>query len=231
MFRLSVKPAIAALGLVLSFGISHASAQSSLVGGWQVTPDAGVVLAFDTSTTDTLRILSKTVTFTTPAALGITFTQMDQAALPFIEIENESITNSTGAGWTAFTYQLNPSTANFDGVGNVFAPPIGSGVNFISANLNPVTHDTLIYTGTQSDGAKSIWGSSNPGDDLLIDTNASPVGPGETFTLLESPTEGGSQIPGVPLPRSAWQCLALFGLMAIFAPATKKIASVFVHSR
>ncbi|MGD0540156.1 MAG: hypothetical protein ABSB33_01430 [Tepidisphaeraceae bacterium] len=215
----------AALSLVLGLALSHANAASvnlqggdpTTLGGWQISTDPGVTASGLSVNGQTLVIQNEAVTFTDGNPQGITFTQVNTDAVPFIEIATETIGNSTGSDWTSFKFALSGS-ATFDGISNVFAPPFGTGVNYTTVDLN-APRTMVTYTGSQLDGASSSWGSSNPGDDLLIDGNPVTPDPFASFVLDESTQGFVSEV--VPAPLAAWQCLV--ALLALgLAPALRR---------
>jgi hypothetical protein len=211
--------------LALGFGsvIGHANAVPVSFGGWQVTPDAGVNLTITgVNSNQVLIIQNKSVTFSNGTPLGVTFTQVSSDAVPSIEFATETIGNATGSTWTGFTFSLS-GAATFDGISNVFAPPFGTGVNYTSVNLSSM-HTLLSYSGSQSEGATSNWGSSNPGDDLLIDAIPTSGEPFASFTLEESPEGVSSKV--VPLPAAAWESLPVLLLLGVIPAARKKLAKV-----
>ncbi len=140
-----------------------------------------------------------------------------------ILLATESIKNATGTDWNSFQFALS-GAAVFDGVGDVFVPQFGTGVDYSSVNLLP-GHVLLNYTGSQSNGSTSFWGSSNIGDDLLIDPQLTDGL--VSFSLSETPTGSAPPPPGVvPLPTAAWQ--SLLGLLALAAVhVTRRLARMF----
>lgn len=225
-----LKAASAALAVALASGASRAIAisvdiaggTSADVGGWQITTDPGVTLTGVLLNSTTLLIDNKSETFSNGAGQSVSFTQIDADAAPSIEFATATIQNSTGSDWTGFNFSVT-GPAVFDGVGNVFAPPLSSGVNYTSVTLN-ITHNLLAYSGAQSNGATSNWGSNNPGDDLLIDATTSSEAPFADFSLQESPV-GASISQVVPAPSAAGLSLAgllVLGLMSI----ARKVATV-----
>lgn len=231
-----LKTGAAALALVLSAGVGRAvgvdisGGSSADVGGWQIAPGPGVTLtgvSLDSST-NTLLIQNESETFSSGGTISVSFNQLDEDAASSIEFATATIQNSTGSDWNEFTFSV-AGSAVFDGVGNVFAPPFSSGVNYSSVTLN-VNHNLLTYTGTQSNGATSNWGSSNPGDDLLIDVSTtipaivtpSIAVPLANFSLDELPT---AALQVVQIPSAAW--LSLAGLVILgFRPLARKMATV-----
>lgn len=211
--------------VVMSLGLSslmgHAKAAVVTFGGWDISSDPGISLTITgVNSSQVLVIQNKSVTFTNGVPLGITFTQESADAVSSIQFATETIGNATGSDWTGFQFSLN-GAARFDGVGNVFAPPFGTGVNYTSVQLNAL-RDLLTYTGSQSNGATSNWGSSNPGDDLLIDAVPTGSEPFASFTLTESPQGVSSKV--VPLPAAAWQSLPVLLLLGVVPVAKKKLA-------
>ncbi len=221
----------AALSLVLGLALNHANAASvtlqggdpTTVGGWQIATDPAVTASGISVNGQTLIIQNEAVTFADGNPQGITFTQVSTDAVPYIEIATETIGNSTGSDWTSFKFALSGS-ATFDGISNVFAPPFGTGVNYTTVDLN-APRTMVTYTGSQLDGASSNWGSSNPGDDLLIDGNPALSDAFPGFTLDESPQGFVSEVVAAPL--AAWQCLVALlalGLVPTLRRAVKVLA-------
>jgi hypothetical protein len=207
------------LGLSTLAGRAHASAVT--FGGWDISSDPGISLSISgVNGSQVLVIENKSVTFSNGIPLGVTFTQASPGAVSSVEFATETIGNATGSDWTGFQFSLT-GAATFDGIANVFAPPFGTGVNYSSVQLNAM-RNLLSYTGSQSDGATSSWGSSNPGDDLLIDAVPTTGEPFASFTLTESPQGVSSKV--VPLPAAAWQSLPVLLLLAVI-PAARKTLS------
>jgi hypothetical protein len=221
MSGLFKKSLAAALFLGLGAAINHAD--GATIGGWQITSSANVTV-FGVSVTggNTLLIAGAPVTFTDGNPQSISFTQVSADAVPFIEVAVQSIANSTGSDWTGFQFALSGGSASFDGIANVYAPPLFPGVDYTTVTLNPA-RTLLAYSGSQLHGASAQWGSSNPGDDLLIDGNPTVGTPFASFSLDESPQ--GSVGPVVAAPAAAWQCLAT--LLALgFLPTVRKAVRV-----
>jgi hypothetical protein len=210
------KAVIAAAVAVAGFGVLRSSQAatlienggSSVVDGWNITTAQGVSLVVTSAGSEIS--IDKTANFTVPnQELPVVF-QASGTGATQIDFTGEEVLNNTGSAFSGFQFILqNVGSANatFDGVGNVFSPPTGTGVNYTSALLNS-TKDILTYTGTQATGTTSIWGSANPGDDLLIDAPS-----GSEFTLKEVSIAGGGGGSVVPLPSAAWQ--SLFGLLGL----------------
>jgi hypothetical protein len=212
---------IAAAALIAGFGALRTSQaatlieddQSAQVDGWNITAPTGVSLTV-TSSGDEISI-EKLANFTVPnQGFQIGFQPVAGAGSPatLVDFTDESVQNNTGSAFSGFQFILmNAGSANatFDGLGNVFAPPTGTGVDFTSVSLN-TTKDILTYGGTQAAGSTSSWGSANPGDDLLIDAPS-----GAVFSVKELSSSGGGGGGGsvVPLPSAAWQ--SLFGLLSL----------------
>jgi hypothetical protein len=213
--------AVAAFALAIGFGARSASAaavvvepgQTVTVDGWMVNAGNGVALSV--SQLGNTLVLEKTANFPGLESALVTFNAVSASAPKSIEFENESITNSGTGAWSGFQFLLLSTTsaqASFAGAGNVFVPPVGTGVDYTSFNLNGAKN-TLTYNGVQGAETISDWGSTTPGDDLLINTNGST-----NFAFDEVPVVGAT----IPLPAAAWQ--GLVGLLGLGAIAlTRKI--------
>jgi hypothetical protein len=223
--------AAAALTFVLTLGASRAPAilidiaggSSAQIGGWQIAPGTGINLTGISFDGTTISVENNAATFSSGTPLDIAFTQIADNAAPNIDFLGATILNSTGSNWTGFEFSLS-GAAVFDGVGDIFVPPLSSGVNYSTALLN-IDHNLLDYSGSQANGSTSTWGSSNPGDDLLIDTPAVPEDTYPSFSLSESPlgVSGGQTIP---TPSAAW--LSLAGLLTLaILPLARKRARVW----
>jgi hypothetical protein len=229
MSGLMKKAAPFALSLALGLTINAKGAAVNLkggdpatFGGWQLSPDSGVNANGISVNGDTLLIQNEDITFSNGDPQGITFLQVSADAVPFIEIATQTIGNASGANWTGFQFTASGS-ASFDGISNVFAPPFSAGVDYESVTLNP-SRTVLAYSGSQLDGATATWGSSNPGDNVLVDGNPTTGTPFASFAMDESPQGFVSEV--VPVAPAAWQCLA--GLLALgFIPKIRKAVRVF----
>jgi len=223
------KAAAVAFAIALGFGARSASAaaviidsgQSATVDGWLISAGNGIALSVNVLNGQL--VLEKTANFPGLESALVTFNRVgvvgasDDAAAPTsIEFENESITNSNPTqAWSDFEFLLlNTGTpkATFAGTSNVFVPPVGTGVDYTSFTLNAAKND-LVYNGYQGPETISNWGSSNPGDNLLINTNGA-----SNFAFDEVPSAGAV----IPLPAAVWQ--SLVGLLGLGAVAlTKKL--------
>jgi len=190
--------------------------------GWTITfpQGLGVELAQDATTNQLVLVLEKFATFTSVSGLNVTFSQnVNWTGTPLatsIEVENESITNSSGSNWSRFDFELqtpftgpNNVAASFVS-GNEFVPPSGSNGSWSTVSFSS---NDIFYTGSQASGTVSLWGQTQTtGDDLLIETNPSDGPVPQSFTFKELPTAGAS----VPLPAAAWSGLTgLLGLALI----------------
>jgi hypothetical protein len=203
--------ALASLGaLRMSFGQTLIQNNgSAIVDGWNITAPTGVSLTVTTSNGEIF--IEKAANFTVPGqGFQVAFQPVSGAtnAATSIDFTDETIQNNTGKAFSGFDFILmnigNPN-ATFDGVGNVFVPPTGTGYAYTTVSLNG-THDILSYTGNQNAGTTSSWGSAADGDNLLIDAPS-----GSAFSLKELSIPGGGG--AVPLPAAAWQSMA--GLAAL----------------
>jgi hypothetical protein len=194
---------------------------SAVVDGWQIAPDKGITLQVDVGSDGNIDI-TKTADFTSIETLGIQFTQVNPPSDIGFEIITETVKNSTGDNWAGFTFSLS-SPATFAGLTGVFIPPIGTGVNYTSVQLN-AQKTIAFYSGTQQKGSTSSWG--NPAnDDFLAFSAPIATPPGSTtFTLVETPLRG---ISAVALPTSAWQIsatLTALGLIVLGRKLKRAIA-------
>jgi hypothetical protein len=216
-----------ALGLTLNAkgaAVNLGAGGTTTLGGWQINLDPGVSASGISVSGDTLLIQNESAAFTNGDPQGITFLQVSADAAPFIEVATATIGNASGNEWTGFQYTLSGS-GSFDGISNVFAPPFSAGVNYTSVTLNP-SRTILGYTGSQLEGSSATWGSSNPGDDLLIDGNPTTETPLASFALDESPQGFISEV--VSVPQAAWQ--SLVGLLAVgFLPKLRKAVKVIAR--
>jgi hypothetical protein len=203
-----------------------ADGSSASLDGWLVSvgANASVTLHDVDGTLD----ITKTAQFNyANDGVLVTFVQTSATATPNIVFTNESLTNSTGSAWNAFQFILlntNSTTlASFGG--DLFVPPIGTGVDYTGSTLNS-TKDVLTYTGSQANGAVSQWGQTTAGDELAIDANPLDAGPFQDFALKELPTNGGST--AVPLPATLWQSLTGLlglGLISGFGKMKKRLSA------
>jgi hypothetical protein len=183
--------------------------QSAVVDGWNITAPTGVSLVVTSGNGELF--VEKAANFTKPnQGFQVAFQPVagDQSAATSVDFTDETVQNNTGQSFSEFDFLLmnvGSVNASFPGVSNVFVPPSGTGYAYTSVKLNS-TGDILSYTGSQSAGTTSYWGSAAEGDNLLIDAPA-----GSDFSLKELSTSGG--VASVPTPTAAWQGLA--GLVLI----------------
>ena len=203
------------LGISRSYGITIQGGTSAVVDSWNISPDAGVTI--DATAEVGGLTINKIANFTSDNSLGITFQQTDGSAPGQVQFATESITNSTGSDWTGFQFTVT-GAATINGISNIFAPPFGTGVNFISASVN-AAQTQVTYSGTQLNGATSTWGDVTTGDSLSITADASVTAPFASFTLAELPIGGTS---AVPVPSPFW--LSLIGVLSLgLIPGVRKI--------
>jgi hypothetical protein len=212
---IAASAAIASLGaLRMSSAVIIEDNESAVVDGWNITVPTGVSL--NVTTSDGEIYIEKAANFTVPnQGFQIAFQPVaGETGASLIDISDETVQNNTGQAFSGFDFiLLNTGTANatFPSVSNVFAPPTGTGYNYTSVSLNS-TGDDLHYAGTQAAGTTSLWGSANPGDNLLIDAPS-----GAVFSLKELSESSGPTPPsGVPVPAAAWQSLAGLSALALF---------------
>jgi hypothetical protein len=203
--------------------VNLSGGSNTTIGGWEIATDPNVSATGISVSSDTLIIQNESATFTDGNPQGLNFFQVSADAVPFIQISTNTVGNASGSNWTGFQYTLSGS-GGFDGITNVFTPPIGTGVNYITLDLNPA-RTLLAYSGSQLGGSTSNWGSNNPGDDLLIDGNpTASEAPFASFTLDESPQGFVSEV--VPVAPAAWQFLV--GLIAVgIIPTARKAMRFF----
>jgi len=230
MNSLTKKAALAVFAAAVGFGVHNTQAaavivengQSATVGGWTVSAPTGVSLSLDGVSNNTLDI-EKTANFQSTNGFLVTFSQASSSAVPFIDFKDEAIANNSGSDWSGFQFLLlntSSSPATFDGLGNVFVPPTGTGVDYTGVSLNS-SKNVLAYTGTQVNGSISNWGSSAVGDNLLIDANPGSGFGSQDFSFKELPETGGGGTV-VPLPAAAWQGLVGLAGLGVIAAAKKK---------
>jgi hypothetical protein len=193
------------------------SASGGTFDGWLITPAKGITLTADASNAADLA-LTKQADFPALGGLVISFTQVSGNAASAVTIDNETVTNSTGADWGGFQFLLidvDGSAAFTDAASDLFAPPKG----YTGASFSPTN---LVYTGTQANAAVSNWGSTSA--QLRID--AAPAGIGTTFDLEEIPlnasqvadaSTGGDpvQFPTVVVPLPTASRMGMFALAGL----------------
>ncbi len=235
MFRSCRTAAIAVGAMVAGFGMWSASSALAVpiqiqnmspasVDGWNISWSPGVGLAVNPNPdnpTGSVEV-EKTATFNAPnQGYQITFSPTpgyDGTTATQFVIPDETIVNSTGSSFNAFSFVLLPtvpgSTA-FDSA-EIFSLPSGPGYDFTSVSLTS-GNTILTYTGTQGSGVTSFWGNGDPsstGDNLVIDAT-----PGDSFALLELSSSGGRT---VPLPAAAWQSLLGLAGLGLFGLARQR---------
>jgi hypothetical protein len=136
----------------------------------------------------------------------------DSNAKPQFTQANSAAVSACGG----FTFNL--SSAKFDDIGNGLLSPAGSDFDYTSGNLSPRVLQALL---TQSSDVTSDWRSSNPADDLLIDSGPTSGEPFAGAALKKSPEGVSSE---VSLPAASWQSLPLLVLIAVLPAARKKLA-------
>lgn len=199
--------ALAALGVFALIS----SAQAGMVdigGGWTASWDPGLDPYVDIQSfgvTGDAVVIEKSAEFTSfPQNVDITFVQTATDAVPYIVIDDEIITNSTGVDWTDFHMEI---------VGNGAFDPAqtGGGGGPIGFTIAPFTqasfqnNDTLLNIdgGVVPNGTQWFPGDGATNGLLYIDARPTAASP-NTFILREYPT---------PTPGS-FGLLALGGLVA-----------------
>jgi hypothetical protein len=222
----------AALSLILSAGAARSYAtpvtvvggNSTTVGGWQISPDPGITLnVTGVNSNQTLVIQNESATFTGNSPLSVSFKQVGADAASSVDLLTAAIADSTGSDWTGFVFGLTGS-ATFESVSDVFAPPLGTGVDYTSAQLG-VARTTVKYSGSQLNGATSDWGGNSPGDELLVSANPSTGSDSSSyadFTLEQSPAGAVSEVVNGPL--ASWQSLAGLLVVAVLTLRSPKAA-------
>jgi hypothetical protein len=196
MLRRFASTGVAAI--LAAFGASTAQADTIILGtsGWQATWDSSldglVDIIVDGVTADSV-IIQKAAEFRQPPGpdglfppILVTFQQISPNAVSRIIMNDEILTNSTGAPWTDFHMEL------VDGGDATFDPAATYGSGF---SIAPFTNLTFSPDNTALDifGGGSIpnGGVYFPGaaaGNLFIDVVTSPTAPFTTFTLKEYPT-------------------------------------------
>ncbi len=139
-------------------------------------------------------IIEKSAEFTEPpvagvfAPIAITFTQTSAPAVPFIVIDDEIITNSTGADWTDFHMEL---------LGATFDPALtGGGTGPIGWTVDPFTQAAFaggnqlldIWGGVVPNGSQWFPGDGVSNGHLYISAGPNSGPPFSSFVLVETPT-------------------------------------------
>lgn len=143
-------------------------------------------------------------------SIEILFTQTAANAVSTFVIQDELLTNMTGADWTDFHMELVGSGAAFDPVATANSPgpaPIGFTIDpFLQAQF--VNGDTRldIFDGLVADGSTWNPGSGVSDGDLFFDvvTTDGISAPFAQFTLIETPT-----------PEPATAVLLMTGALAV----------------
>jgi hypothetical protein len=189
--------------------------------GWEAIWDAGldpfVDIVVDGETSNAV-FIQKFAQFLQPpgpggifAGLNIQFRQTRPGAVPFIVINDEVVTNSTGAAWFDFHFEL------IDGGDVTFDPArtaASGGPAPIGFSISPFTIASYGSGNTTLDMAGGVvpnggvWFPGNGPSDGQLWINAAPTtaGPFRVFTLKERPS--------IPEPASL-SVLALGGLALI----------------
>jgi hypothetical protein len=212
IFRVVGTGVFAAAAMFAGNSSARAAAVTPVVSGqsyngWQITiGSSDVSLIKDPSGASSLSLeKAATITPSDVSGLAITFTKTGGSAASSIVIDDEAITNHTGVALTGFEFLLTGTSSAFvSSLTSPFAPPTG----YTSFVFSPTS---IIYSGTQANGATSDWGFDADGD-LVINP-----GTDSSFTFTEIPIGSGGPFgpPGVPLPAAAWQ--GLVGLLALGA--------------
>lgn len=191
-------------------GISIASfAQAGMIqldGGWNASWDdsldpyvsiVGMGVANDTL------FIQKSAEFTAfPQEIDVLFVQRETDAVPYIAIDDEIITNSTGTDWTDFHMRIVGNGAFDPAQTGGGGGPIGFTIApFTAASFEDNNQLLNIYDGTVFNGAQWFPGDGATDGLLYIDARPGATSP-NTFILREYPT---------PTPGSM-SLLALAGL-------------------
>jgi len=217
--------ALASLGGLRSSGAaatSIANDESAVVDGWNITAPVGVSLMVTASGSEIF--IQKTADFTElNQGLQVAFQPVAGAgsAATSIDFTNETIEDNTEHAFGGIAFILMNAGSPNATFTSEFAPPVGAGYDYGLGILNS-TGDILSYNGAQQTGQSSFWGSSAPGDNLLISALA-----GSDFSFKElidsgngGVVGGGGPPPGtVSLPAAAWQSIAGLGGLALIGVA------------
>ncbi|MDP9174554.1 MAG: hypothetical protein M3O30_11900 [Planctomycetota bacterium] len=182
-------------------------------GGWEITYPAGIMITDVGTGSDTTIDLIKNATFHTNEGLSITFTQVSPAAVAFVTIDSEQITNNTSGDWAGFQFLL-------------ISDGGGGGAGFASAsqtftNIGPFTTQTFsastidLTGGTLGSGSTASWGG--PGGGSLVIQTKRDANSVTNFDLKEIP----STDPIVALPSAAFGSVFLFAVLGLVSSATK----------
>ncbi len=214
MKRLALR-AIAARGIVVAFvacvGLAPTARAGSIVLGdsgweavWDASQDPFVSIAVDLVTPDAVFIQQTAEFQGLPGPGGfpsipVVFRQIAVPATSQIVINDEVITNSTGAAWSGFTFQLfdhgdavfNPALTNGSngGVGFSTAPLVNQ---TFSSDLTTLTVDGIgAGPASVGDAVVPAGGVFFPGvasGELYIDLAPATEAPFTVFTLKQTPT-------------------------------------------
>lgn len=194
---------VALVGLLAVAGRSNAGVIPLGNSGWEAVFDAGldpfVDIVVDGETSQAV-FIQKFAQFLQPPGPGgifsgidIVFRQTRPGAVPFIVINDEVVTNSTGAPWLDFHFELVDSgDATFDVARTATSggpPPIGFSIApFTTASFGNGNTTLDIGGGVVPNGG--IWFPGNGPSDgqLWIATAPRPSAPFTVFTLKERPT-------------------------------------------
>lgn len=202
----------AALALTIPNRAAVVVESGDVIGGWQISFPEEIALFADVGIDgvvqgDTLS-LEKLANFTDSAedlvveGLQIIFSQVEDDAVPFIQISEEAVINQTGLPWIAFQFSLTDT-----GVAE-------GDVEFTESftNISPFTNtdfsaDFIELNGGQvGDGQTEFFGVADEegdGGNLVIATNPTSAAD-RVISFKEQP------IP-IPLPPAAW--MGLVGLI------------------
>lgn len=197
------------LGAGLGFVVA-ATAHAGMVdigGGWTASWNGaldGTVDIFSVTVTTDAVVIQKSIEFFDFGPVDVVFTQTALDAKPYIVIDDEILTNSTGQDWTDFHMELSGGATFNPALTTGGDPPINWTISpFTNAAFGAGDTTLDIDGGVVPDGGVYFPGNGATDGLLYINANPSPSG-GASFTLTEYPT---------PTPGS----LALFSLGGIVA--------------
>jgi len=212
---------VAAFGAATLFSGSSSQAANIVLqdnngvsAGWTISvPDADasrVQLRFSSSSGNRFFFI-KDATFTNNSdPLVLTFDKTDPNAKDLV-IQNENITNNSGADWNAFRTLLSSGsiggTPNFSFVTSDNSPGLGDFSIDPFTTFQFLNSNTELFVNGGTVSAGGVWRpGSTSGTGLAIVTSASTA---THFDLKEIPIAGsGGGGTAVPLPAAAWTGLS-----------------------
>jgi hypothetical protein len=212
---------IASIALACGLAAStHAGTAVLGESGWQAEWDASLDGRVEVDFIDVIGntiFIQKAAEFTDApvdgmfAFIGITFRQVGASSVDSIVIDDEIISNSTGATWTGFVMKVMNGTTTFDPAQTAASGgggPIGFSIDpFTTATFASENHKLRISGGLLADGETWFPGGSANDGQLWINVTSGSGDDMGVFTLKERPT---AEI--IPAPSAVLTIAGLLGL-------------------